>query len=79
MWLIVDACGAKVDGAINYDAWALSRNLETALLFEDAAKADRGVSEFVEPGIAVSQTGERPDGLTDRLRHWFWGKFTYCP
>ena len=63
---------AMIVGTINYDAWALYRNLEIALLFEDGAVADMGVTEFVEPDIARSQPGTAPDGLTDRFRHWFW-------
>ncbi|MDQ3442778.1 MAG: phosphatidylserine/phosphatidylglycerophosphate/cardiolipin synthase family protein, partial [Chloroflexota bacterium] len=68
---------AMIVGTINYDAWALYRNLEIALLFEDAAVADRGVAELVEPDIARSQPGEVPDGLANRFRHWFWDKFVY--
>ncbi len=68
---------AMIVGTINYDAWALYRNLEVALLFEDAAIANRGVTEFVEPDIAVSRPAEVPNGLTDRLEHWFWDKFDY--
>lgn len=68
---------AMIVGTINYDAWALYCNLEIALLFEDAAIADRGIAEFVEPDIAVSQPGELAGGLTERVRHWFWDKFVY--
>ncbi len=70
---------AMIVGTINYDAWALYRNLEIALLFEDAAVADMGVAQFVEPDIAKSQPNEAPDGLTARFRHWFWDKFVYFP
>ncbi len=68
---------AMIVGTINYDAWALYRNLEIALLFEDQAVAEMGVAQFVEPDIARSQPGEVPGGLTDRFRHWFWDKFVY--
>lgn len=68
---------AMVVGTINYDAWALYRNLEIALLFEDAGVADMGVTQFVEPDIAVSEPGEVTGGPTDRFRHWFWDKFVY--
>lgn len=72
---IADA--AMIVGTINYDAWALYRNVEIALLFEDAAVADMGVAQFVEPDIARSQPGDVPTGLANRFRHWFWDKFVY--
>jgi phosphatidylserine/phosphatidylglycerophosphate/cardiolipin synthase-like enzyme len=64
-------------GTINYDAWALYRNLEIALLFEDAAVADTTVQQFIEPDIAQSRPGEEPTGFGNRFRGWFWDKFTY--
>lgn len=68
---------AMIVGTINYDAWALYRNLEIALLFEDAEVATMGVTKFVELDIARSQPSEITGGLTDRFRHWFWDKFVY--
>ncbi len=64
-------------GTINFDAWALYRNLEIALLFEDASVADATVQQFIEPDIAESQPGEKPTGFQNWFRGWFWDKFTY--
>jgi cardiolipin synthase len=66
-----------IAGTINYDAWALYRNLEVALMFEDAAVAADVRRVLVEPDILASTPGEPPDGFADRVRSWFWDKFTY--
>jgi cardiolipin synthase len=68
---------AMIVGTINYDAWALYRNLEIALLFENATVANEGVAHFVEPDIERSEPGEAPDGRIERLKGWFWDKLTY--
>ena len=68
---------AMIVGTINYDAWALYRNLEIALLFEDTTVADLGVSDFVEANIALSRPGEVPTGIGERMKYWFWDKFVY--
>jgi cardiolipin synthase len=64
-------------GTINFDAWALYRNLEIALLFEDATVASDTVQQFIEPDIARSQPGEEPTGFGNAFKGWFWDKFTY--
>jgi cardiolipin synthase len=68
---------AMIIGTINYDAWALYRNLEIGILIEDAAVADRGVAELTETVIARSVPGEVPDGAIERVRNWMWDKLTY--
>jgi cardiolipin synthase len=68
---------AMIVGTINYDAWALYRNLEIALLFEDATAADMGVTQFVVPNIANSTPGEVPTGRRERVENWIWDKLTY--
>lgn len=64
-------------GTVNLDAWALYRNLEIALIFEDADLAERARDEWIEPDIARSRPGEPPDGTLDRFESWFWDKLTY--
>jgi cardiolipin synthase len=64
-------------GTLNYDAWALYRNLEIILIFEDAALADEARASWVEPDIAASRPGERPDGIVDRVEGWIWDKLVY--
>lgn len=76
---VIFAGDGMIMGAIDYDAWALYRNLEIALLFEDATLADLGVYRVVEPDIAASQPREHPEGVTGRFRHWIRDKFTYFP
>jgi cardiolipin synthase len=68
---------AMIVGTINYDAWALYRNLEIALLFEDPAVADAGVTQFVEPDILRSSPGTAPTGRWERVENWFWDKLSY--
>jgi len=71
------ADNAMIVGTINYDAWALYRNLEIALLFEDPVVAGMGVTHFVEPDIERSTPGVAPTDRGERFRHWFWDKLVY--
>lgn len=64
-------------GTLNLDAWALYRNLEISLIFEDPALADQARSEWIEPDIALSRPGEPPSGTGERFKSWFWDKLTY--
>jgi cardiolipin synthase A/B len=64
-------------GTVNLDAWALYRNLEIALIFEDEDLADRARSEWIEPDIANSRPGEPPSGLVEKVESWIWDKLTY--
>jgi cardiolipin synthase len=66
-----------VVGTVNYDAWALYRNLEIALIFEDADLAEEARETFVEPDIANSRPGSEPEAVRDRVENWFWDKLTY--
>lgn len=68
---------AVIVGSINYDAWALYRNLEIALLFEDAAVADDVRATYIEPDIARSRPGEPSEGFVENVENWFWDKLTY--
>jgi cardiolipin synthase len=66
-----------VVGTVNYDAWALYRNLEIALIFEDADLAEEARQTFIEPDIANSKPASEPEGVRDRVENWFWDKMTY--
>lgn len=66
-----------VVGTVNYDAWALYRNLEIALIFEDPALAEEARQAFIEPDIAKSNPGESPARFVDRVETWIWDKLVY--
>ncbi|HWV24860.1 MAG TPA: phosphatidylserine/phosphatidylglycerophosphate/cardiolipin synthase family protein [Thermomicrobiales bacterium] len=74
---VLVADDAVIVGSLNYDAWALYRNVELSLLIEDADVADRVVQTFVEPALAQSAPAEVHTGATDKIRDWFWDKLTY--
>lgn len=64
-------------GSINYDAWALYRNLEMALMFEDPETADQARELIVEPTVANATSGERPDGWRETVPANFWWWLRY--
>lgn len=74
---VVVADDITIIGTINLDAWALYRNLEIALRFEDKEIADRTQAQFVEDGIAHSIPGIKPAGVWPRIRNWVWSRFAY--
>lgn len=64
-------------GSINYDAWALYRNLELALLIEDGLVADEARSQLIEPVIAQGTQPDPPDGWQETVpaRFWWWLRY----
>lgn len=74
---VIIADDTFIVGTVNLDAWALYRNLEIALIFDDAQLADQARREWIEPDIARSRPGQPPDGTVDRFKSWFWDKLTY--
>lgn len=64
-------------GSINYDAWALYRNLELALLFEDATVADVARTQLVEPLAAQGERAAPPDSWSEKIpaRFWWWLRY----
>ena len=74
---VMIADDAVIVGSLNYDAWALYRNLEAALLIEDSAVADTAVAEMVDLDVAISRPGEVPEGTIDRIAGWIWDKLVY--
>ena len=66
-----------VIGSINYDAWALYRNLELALLIENEAVADDARAQLIEPTIAQGTQPDPPDGWQETVpaRIWWWLRY----
>ena len=56
-------------GTLNLDAFALYRNPEMGLLFDDAVVADRFVSTLFEPDIGMSVAGKPAVGRFRRARN----------
>lgn len=74
---VLVADDATIVASLNYDAWALYRNVEISLLIEDADVTSRVHDRFVEPAVSVSAPAEVVDNTRDRIRNWFWDKLTY--
>ena len=64
-------------GTINLDAWALYRNNEIAILFEDAAVADDARQIMVADALSRSEPATLPEGYWNRFKDWFWDKLVY--
>lgn len=64
-------------GSINYDAWGLYRNLELALMIEDADVANAARAQLVEPVVDISSPGEPPDGWRENIPANFWWWLRY--
>jgi cardiolipin synthase A/B len=56
-------------GTLNLDAFALYRNPEMGLLFDDAVVADRFVATLFEPDIAMAAAGQAASGRVRRIRN----------
>jgi len=64
-------------GTLNYDAWAMYRNLEMVLLIEDATIAQQIRTQYVDVDIARSGPPDLADGWEERVKAWIWDKLTY--
>jgi cardiolipin synthase len=64
-------------GTINLDAWALYRNNEIAILFDDGGVADDARRILVEDALSRSQPATLPEGGWNRIKDWFWDKLVY--
>lgn len=64
-------------GSINYDAWALYRNLELALLIEDKSVANDARAHLVEPVLERANAGVPPDGWRETIPAtiWWWLRY----
>lgn len=57
-------------GTTNLDAWALYRNWEAGLLFEDAAIAETVRRDLFDPDVAASQPAQPRTNPLVRARNW---------
>ena len=64
-------------GTLNLDAFAMFRNPEHGLLFDDKTIADRVSSTLIEPGIAASVRGEPTRDPLLRIRNRVLAKASY--
>jgi phosphatidylserine/phosphatidylglycerophosphate/cardiolipin synthase-like enzyme len=64
-------------GTLNLDAWAMYRNPELGLRFDDAEVADRFVSTLFEPDIAASVAGTIATGWLRRAGNRTFAKASY--
>jgi cardiolipin synthase A/B len=64
-------------GTINLDAWALYRNHEIALMFEDASLAEDARQVMVDDALTRSVPAALPDGRWQRVHDWFWNQMVY--
>jgi phosphatidylserine/phosphatidylglycerophosphate/cardiolipin synthase-like enzyme len=74
---IVVADNTVVFGTVNFDAWALYRNYEVAMMARSAAAATLFEERVFGPDIARSHPGKAPTGLRSRLNAWVWDKLAY--
>jgi cardiolipin synthase len=58
-------------GTTNLDAWALYRNWEIGLFFEDASVAEQFRTKLFDPDVARSTLAVPPTNPLIRLRNWF--------
>ena len=61
-------------GTVNFDAWALYRNAEVAMIARSAAAADLFEERLFEPDVARSKRAQPPDA---RVKPWLWDKLAY--
>ncbi len=74
---LVVADNTVVFGTVNFDAWALYRNYEVAMMARSAAAATLFEERVFGPDIAHSHPGKPPTGLRTRLNSWVWDKLAY--
>ena len=66
-----------VVGTVNFDAWALYRNFEIALMARDPTTAALLEDRLFTPDIARSNPGKPLGGLLPWLSGWLWDKLAY--
>jgi cardiolipin synthase len=74
---LVLADDTVVFGTVNFDAWALYRNFEVAMMARSAATAKLFEERVFGPDIARSTLGKPPSGLGSRVKDWVWNKLAY--
>lgn len=71
---VVVADNTVVFGTVNFDAWALYRNYEVAMMARSAATATLLEERLFEPDIARSHPGKAPGGVKAWVEGWLWDK-----
>jgi cardiolipin synthase A/B len=74
---VVVADNTVVFGTVNFDAWALYRNYEVAMMARSAATANLIEERLFAPDIARSHPGTPPGGFKAWVEGWFWDKLAY--
>jgi cardiolipin synthase len=74
---VVVADNTVVFGTVNFDAWALYRNYEVAMMARSAATANLLEERLFAPDIARSHLGTPPGGLKAWVEGWLWDKLAY--
>jgi cardiolipin synthase len=63
-------------GTVNFDAWALYRNSEIAMIARSAEAAGLLEERLFEPDIARARPGRPPEGLRERLESAVWDRLS---
>ena len=74
---LVVADDTVVVGTVNFDAWALYRNFEVAMMARSAATASLLEERVFNPDIARSHAGTPPGGIGNRVKDWLWSQLAY--
>ena len=74
---IVVADDTVVFGTVNFDAWALYRNYEVAMMARSAAAATLFEERVFGPDIARSHPGKAADRSAQSAQAWVWDKLAY--
>jgi cardiolipin synthase A/B len=64
-------------GTLNLDAWAMYRNPELGLLFEDASVADQFRRVMIDPDVVVSTAGAPASGSWRRVKNRILARASY--
>jgi cardiolipin synthase len=64
-------------GTLNLDAWAMYRNPELGLLFEDASVADQFRTVMIDPDVTVSKAGAAATGGLRRTKNRILARASY--
>jgi len=74
---LVVADDTVVFGTVNFDAWALYRNYEVAMMARSPAAATLFEQRVFGPDIARSHPGKPPTGIGARIGGWVWDHLAY--
>ena len=74
---LIVADDTVVFGTVNFDAWALYRNYEIAMIARSPETASLFEERVFGPDIAKSTAGTPPGGLGAKLKDWFWDRLAY--